>query len=39
VAFVAHLRDEIKFDTQEALIEQIRRDCDQARKHLLAITI
>ncbi len=39
VAFVARLRDEIKFDTQEALVEQIRRDCDQARKHLLAITI
>jgi len=35
VAFVARLRDEIKFDAQEALIDQIRRDCDQARAHIV----
>jgi riboflavin kinase / FMN adenylyltransferase len=31
VRFVAHLRGEAKFDTVEALVEQIHRDCDDAR--------
>ena len=35
VAFVARLRGEVKFDGVEALIEQIGRDCEQARQILL----
>ena len=35
VRFVAHLRDEVKFDSVDALVAQIRRDCDEAR-HLLS---
>ena len=31
VRFVARLRGEAKFDSVEALVEQIRRDCDEAR--------
>jgi riboflavin kinase/FMN adenylyltransferase len=34
VRFVARLRDEIKFDSQAALIEQMYRDCDDARRVL-----
>jgi riboflavin kinase/FMN adenylyltransferase len=34
--FVAHLRDEAKFDSVEALIEQIRADIDAARRTLKA---
>ena len=31
VRFVARLRGEVRFDGVEALVEQIRRDCDEAR--------
>jgi riboflavin kinase/FMN adenylyltransferase len=31
VQFVAYLRPEARFDSVEELVEQIRRDCDQAR--------
>jgi riboflavin kinase/FMN adenylyltransferase len=34
VRFVARLRGEEKFDSVEALVEQIHRDCDQAREVL-----
>ncbi len=34
VAFVSRLRAEEKFDSVEALIEQIGRDCDDARRRL-----
>jgi riboflavin kinase/FMN adenylyltransferase len=34
VAFVARLRGEVKFDSVDALIEQMRRDCDDARSVL-----
>jgi riboflavin kinase/FMN adenylyltransferase len=34
VRFVARLRGEERFDSVEALIEQIRRDCDDARRIL-----
>ena len=30
--FVEHLRDEAKFDSVEALVEQIRADIDAARR-------
>lgn len=33
-SFVARLRDELKFDSVDALIAQIRRDIDQARRVL-----
>jgi riboflavin kinase / FMN adenylyltransferase len=36
VRFVARLRDELRFDSVEALVEQIRRDVDQARELLRA---
>jgi len=36
VSFHHFLRDEAKFNTLEALIEQIERDCDQARNLLSA---
>jgi len=32
--FVARLRDELKFDSVDALVAQIRRDIDQARAAL-----
>ena len=35
VQFVARLRGEAKFDSVEALVEQIQRDCDQARALLV----
>jgi riboflavin kinase/FMN adenylyltransferase len=35
VRFVARLRGEERFDTVEALVEQIRRDCDESRAVLL----
>ena len=31
VRFVARLRGEVKFDGVDALVEQIGRDCDDAR--------
>jgi riboflavin kinase/FMN adenylyltransferase len=34
IRFVAHLRDEQKFDTEAALIEQMHRDCGEARRRL-----
>ncbi|HEY3143437.1 MAG TPA: bifunctional riboflavin kinase/FAD synthetase [Acidimicrobiales bacterium] len=34
VRFVARLRGEVKFDSVEALIEQMARDCDEARRIL-----
>ena len=34
VAFVERLRGEVKFDSVAALIEQMRRDCDDARRLL-----
>jgi FAD synthase len=33
---VARLRDEVRFDSVEALVEQIQRDVDQARELLRA---
>ena len=36
VRFVTRLRGEVKFDSVEALVEQIQRDCDQARLVLAA---
>ena len=38
VRFVARLRGEVKFDDVDALVEQIRRDCDEARAILRALT-
>jgi riboflavin kinase/FMN adenylyltransferase len=35
VRFVARLRGEVKFDSVDALVEQIRRDCQEARAILL----
>ena len=37
VALVDFLRPELKFDGLEALIKQMQRDCDQARKILAAL--
>jgi riboflavin kinase/FMN adenylyltransferase len=37
VRFVARLRDEVRFDSAEALVEQIGRDVDQARELLRAL--
>jgi riboflavin kinase / FMN adenylyltransferase len=34
VRFVQHLRGEVRFDSVEALVEQIGRDCDEAREVL-----
>ena len=34
VQFVQHLRDEVRFDSVEALVEQMGRDVDQARRLL-----
>jgi riboflavin kinase / FMN adenylyltransferase len=34
VRFVERLRGEVRFDTAEALVEQMRRDCDDARRIL-----
>jgi riboflavin kinase/FMN adenylyltransferase len=34
VAFVERLRGEVKFDSVEALVEQMHRDCDDARRAL-----
>ena len=31
VRFVARLRGELRFDAVDALVDQIRRDCDEAR--------
>lgn len=36
VRFVAHLRNELRFDSVDALIEQMGRDCDKAREVLEA---
>jgi len=36
VRFVAHLRDELRFDSVDDLIAQMGRDCDQARRLLQA---
>jgi riboflavin kinase/FMN adenylyltransferase len=36
VRFVARLRGEEKFESIEALVEQIQRDCDDARAILSA---
>jgi riboflavin kinase / FMN adenylyltransferase len=35
VLFTERLRDEVKFDTVDALVEQMNRDCDRARTVLL----
>jgi riboflavin kinase/FMN adenylyltransferase len=35
VRFVAHLRDEERFDSVEALVAQMQRDCDDARSLLV----
>jgi riboflavin kinase/FMN adenylyltransferase len=37
VRFVARLRDEVRFESVEALVEQIGRDVDQARELLRAV--
>jgi riboflavin kinase / FMN adenylyltransferase len=37
VRFVARLRDEVRFESVEALVEQIGRDVDQARELLRAL--
>jgi riboflavin kinase / FMN adenylyltransferase len=37
VRFVARLRDEVRFDSAEALVEQIGRDVDRAREVLHAL--
>ena len=34
VRFVERLRDELKFDSVDALLEQMERDCDEARRRL-----
>jgi riboflavin kinase/FMN adenylyltransferase len=34
VQFVAHLRDELRFDSVDALVAQMQVDCDQAREIL-----
>ncbi|HEX5366333.1 MAG TPA: bifunctional riboflavin kinase/FAD synthetase [Acidimicrobiales bacterium] len=34
VRFVARLRDEVRYDAVEALVEQMARDCDDARRVL-----
>jgi riboflavin kinase/FMN adenylyltransferase len=34
VRFVERLRDELKFDSVDALLEQMARDCDDARRRL-----
>ena len=34
VRFVERLRDEQKFDSVDALLAQMRRDCDEARRRL-----
>ena len=34
VQFVAHLRDEEKFESVDALLEQMHADCDEARRRL-----
>jgi riboflavin kinase/FMN adenylyltransferase len=34
VSFVSRLRDEERFDSVEALVEQIQRDCDEVRRIL-----
>ncbi|HTI31983.1 MAG TPA: bifunctional riboflavin kinase/FAD synthetase [Sphingomonas sp.] len=36
VSLIQHLRDEAKFDGIDALIDQMRRDCDEARRILSA---
>jgi riboflavin kinase / FMN adenylyltransferase len=36
VRFVERLRGEVRFDAVEALVEQMRRDCDDARRILAA---
>jgi riboflavin kinase / FMN adenylyltransferase len=37
VRFVARLRDEVKFDSVEALVEQMGRDCDEAERLLTSL--
>ncbi|MEY2423591.1 MAG: riboflavin kinase / adenylyltransferase [Acidimicrobiaceae bacterium] len=34
IRFVAHLRDEVKFDSVDELLAQMHRDCDEARRML-----
>jgi len=34
VHFVAHLRDEQKFESVDDLVAQMHRDCDEARRRL-----
>jgi riboflavin kinase/FMN adenylyltransferase len=36
VEFVAHIREDRKFDSAEALVAQMQADCAQARKILAA---
>lgn len=38
VSLIAHLRDEAKFDGIDALVAQMDRDCDEARRVLSAAT-
>ena len=37
VAFISHLRDEVKFDGLDPLVEQMKRDADEAQAALQAI--
>ncbi len=39
VHFVERLRDELKFDSVDALVEQMRRDCEQARQVLARVNV
>jgi riboflavin kinase/FMN adenylyltransferase len=39
VEFVARLRDELKFDSVDAMVEQMHRDADDARAVLRTIRL
>jgi riboflavin kinase/FMN adenylyltransferase len=39
VSFIARLRGEVKFDSVDALVDQIRVDCDDARRVLIGETL